>query len=157
MLSEQGCRDTGTAAGWAAGLQEDSVDGLTAGDGKDLAGPLNKGPAHIGPASGYHPGLAGKHVLAVAVDDVGGFPRGRETAELFRTDRYPDGAPQQPEAGIVGPDSAVIARAQPDKAGADQVEGARLIIHYQTERGSLWLMNLQEVAMKHFSARNTAI
>lgn len=131
VLSEQGCGDTGTAAGWTAGLQEDSVDGLALSDGKDLGGPKNKGPAHIGTAFCYHPGPARKDVLAIAADNIGRFPRGRETAELFRADRDPGGVLQLPEACFVGLYPAVIARAESDKAGTDKVEGARLILHYQ--------------------------
>ncbi len=131
MLSEQGGGDAGTTTGWTAGLQEDSIDGLALGDGKDLGCPTNKGPAHIGAAFGYHPCLARKDVLATAADNIGRFPRGRETAELFRTDRDPGGVLQLPEAGVVGLCLAVIARAEADKAGADKVERAKLILHYQ--------------------------
>ena len=130
MLSEKGCSDTGRTAGWTTGLQEDSIDGLASGDGKDLGGPMNKGPAHIGAACGYHPGPARKDILAIAVDDIGRFPRGREAAELLRADRDPDGVLQLPEACFVGLCPAVIARAESDKAGTDKVEGARLILHY---------------------------
>ena len=131
MLPEQSCRNTAGPAGRTAGLQEDGINRLASGDGTDLDCPMNIGSAHIGTAFCHHPGLAGEDVLSVAADDIGGFPRGWETTKLFRTDRDPDRLLEQTEAGLICLYNAVIACAQSDKAGADQVEGPRLIRHCQ--------------------------
>jgi len=124
VLTEQGCSDTDVdATGRAAGLQQDSLNGLAFCDGKDLICSFDKCLAHVHAVSGYHTGVSEEDVFSFSSNDIGGFPWCLETTELFRTDGDPDCILQQQEARVVRFYCAVIPCTETDKAGTDKVDG----------------------------------
>jgi len=133
VLTEQGCCNTDVdTTGRAAGLQEDSLNGLAFSDGKDLVCSFDECIADVGTASGYHTGVSQEDVLAASIKDIGCFPRSWQTTELFRTDGDPGRILEQPEAYVVCLCFTIIPCAETDKAGTDKVEGPwGVIFHVQ--------------------------
>lgn len=123
----QGSRgDAGLAvdrAGWAASLEKDKLNILSPGNSHHLLGAFKKGCGEVDARPGEHPGFALKDVGAIATDNVGRFPRGRQATELFRTNRDPEESSQPGDTIGIFEDFTIIARAQANQTGADQAYG----------------------------------
>lgn len=98
VISQKGSSDpkcAGQPTGRAAGLETDSADLLKPCDLQNLTGPLEKRSGDIFTLFGADTGPALKDIPTVAAVDVCSRAWGRQAAQLFRTDRYADAAPEK--------------------------------------------------------------